>query len=116
MPPNTEITNSPRYEVPDRQGEGWYEFGEITFTVAGPYEYTVTESGGAESVTNDPEPVRTWTFVVTDDGTGQLKVSPTTDEAQITYTNVFNEAYADGSLNGMKRRVGYIMFSHRIFF
>ena len=32
------------------------------------------------------------------------------------FHNFFNEAYADGSLQGMKRRVGYIMFSHRVFF
>ena len=93
MPENTEIDNSPDYAFPNKPG--FYEFGEITFTVPGTYEYKVTESGEVDGVTNDPdaEEGKTLTFTVTDDGKGNLVVSPTTDQVQLSFTNVYD---ADG--------------------
>ena len=49
-------------------------------------------------------------------GSSRRNQSRTILRFSMPFHNFFNEAYADGSLNGMKRRVGYIMFSHRVFF
>ena len=91
MPENTSITNSAEYELADKPG--FYEFGEIEFTVAGTYVYKVTESGSVANVTNDPDAVtgKTITFVVTGDGKGGLKVTPSTDEVQLSFTNTYQE-------------------------
>ena len=86
MPKNTSITNSPTYEREDMLG--YYEFGEITFEEPGTYTYTVAESGTVAGVTNDPEE-KTLTFVVTDNHDGTLAVTPETDEAVFTVTNVY---------------------------
>lgn len=95
MPKNTEITDSATYELEDRKG--YYEFGDITFTAPGTYEYTVTESGEVGGVTNDPDAKtgKKLTFVVTDDGKGNLSVSPTTDQVSLSFTNVYD---ATGSI------------------
>ena len=92
MPENTTITNSADYELKDKQG--FYEFGEITFTVPGTYTYTVTESGSVSGVTNDAESTKTFTFTVTDGGDGQLVVTPKTDQAVFTFTNVYADVSA----------------------
>ena len=57
----------------------------------GTYTYKVTESGSVKGVTNDPdaEKGKSITFTVTDDGSGTLKVTPTTDQAQFTFTNTY---------------------------
>lgn len=93
MPAKTSITNVPENEFEGKTG--FYEFGEITFTMPGTYTYTVKESGGADGVTNDPAAAtgKTLTFTVTDDGKGNLTVSPTTDQVQLSFTNVYD---ADG--------------------
>ena len=58
---------------------------EHTFT------YTVTESGEVDGVTNDAEPSRTVSFTVTDDGKGNLSVSPNPDgDAAFTFTNAYS--------------------------
>ena len=92
MPENTSITNSADYEFEGKTG--FYEFGEITFTKPGTYEYLVKESGSVAGVTNDPDAAsgKTLTFTVTDDGTGKLVVNPTTDQVQLSFTNVYNAA------------------------
>ncbi|MBR5995536.1 MAG: Cna B-type domain-containing protein, partial [Eubacteriaceae bacterium] len=90
MPENTSITNIEAYE---KEGKtGFYEFGEITFTVPGTYEYTITESGSVDGVTNDPDGMdgKKITFTVTDDGTGKLVVTPTTDQVQLSFTNTYS--------------------------
>ena len=92
MPTNREIKNIEDYEL--AKNPGFYEFGEITFTIPGTYTYTVTESGNAPCVTNDAESTKTITFTVTDNGEGQLVVTPTTNNAVFTFTNV----YADVSV------------------
>ena len=93
MPAKTSITNSADNEAEGR--EAFYEFGAIEFTAPGTYVYTVKESGTVDGVTNDPAASegKTLTFEVTDNGEGQLVVSPTTDQIQIAFTNVYN---ADG--------------------
>jgi len=90
MPANTSITNSADYELADRQG--YYEFGEIEFTVPGTYVYTIKESGSVDGVANDPAAAegKTVTFVVTDDGTGKLVVTPTTDQVELSFTNTYD--------------------------
>ena len=88
MPANISITNSADYELEDKTG--FYEFGEITFTMPGTYEYTVTESGTVPGVTNDSEASKTLTFTVEDDGNGNLTVTPTTDQVQLSFTNTYN--------------------------
>ena len=58
---------------------------EHTFT------YTVTESGEVAGVTNDAKPSRTVSFTVTDDGKGNLSVSPKPDgDAAFTFTNAYS--------------------------
>ncbi len=93
MPAKTSITNSAENELEGKKA--YYEFGEITFTMPGTYTYLVKESGSVDGVTNDPAAAdgKTLTFTVTDDGTGKLVVSPTTDQVQLSFTNVYD---ADG--------------------
>ena len=93
MPTNTQITNSADYELTDKQG--YYEFGEIEFTVPGTYVYTVTESGTVVGVTNDSEATKTITFTVTDNGEGALTVTPTTDSAVFSFTNEYKTGELD---------------------
>ena len=90
MPANTEIKNSAQYELEGKTG--YYEFGEITFTKPGTYEYKITESGSVSGVNNDPDAAKgkTITFTVTDDGTGKLTVDPTTDQVQLSFTNTYD--------------------------
>ena len=89
MPKNTSIKNTEEYELEDRIE--FYEFGEIEFTVPGVYEYTIKESGSVLGVVNDPkaEEGKVITFTVTDDGEGNLVVSPTTDEVEFSFTNTY---------------------------
>ena len=89
MPANTSVTNTAEYE---KEGmKGYYEFGEIEFTVPGTYVYTVKESGDVAGVTKDPdaEKGKTLTFTVKDNGEGVLTVTPTTDEVELSFTNVY---------------------------
>ena len=89
-PANTQITNSAAYELDNKPG--YYEFGEITFTQPGEYTYKITESGEVDGVTNDKDAAagKTITFTVEDDGEGNLTVSPTTDQVQLAFTNVYD--------------------------
>lgn len=58
--------------VKNQEG-GRIEFGTIEFKEPGTYTYTITESGSMPGVNNDPNPKKTFTVEVTDDGTGTLK-------------------------------------------
>ena len=89
MPENTVITNSAEFESQEKQG--YYEFGEIEFTKPGEYVYTVAESGKVENVTNDSKSKRSFTFTVTEDSKGKLSVTPDTNDAAWTFTNVYKE-------------------------
>ncbi len=93
MPANTSITNSATYELEGKTG--YYEFGEIEFTVPGTYTYLIKESGSVDGVTNDPAGAegKSITFTVKDDGNGNLTVNPTTDQVDLSFTNIYD---ADG--------------------
>jgi len=105
MPANDEITNSAEYELEGKTG--FYEFGVIEFTQPGEYTYKVTESGDVDGVTNDPDAAtgKELTFTVTDDGTGNLTVTPGTDQAQWTFTNTY-DAEGEASITVTKALVG----------
>ena len=92
MPENTSIKNSAKYERKDMPG--YYEFGVIEFAIPGTYTYTVTESGSAPCVTNDNESTKTITFTVTQNEDGQLVVTPTTDQVELTFTNEYADVKA----------------------
>ena len=93
MPAKTSITNIAGNELENKKG--YYEFGEIEFTVPGTYVYTVTESGSAPGVTNDSTTSKTITFTVTDEKDGTLSVSPTTDEVSVAFTNTYKTGELD---------------------
>ena len=86
MPEHTSITNSSPYE--HKYKEGYFEFGEIEYTVPGIYTYTVTESGKVEGVVNDAESSKTITITVIDNGDGTLSF---TDDygGEIVYVNKY---------------------------
>lgn len=96
MPANASVTNDAKGKV---------DFGKITFTLDDlnkalgekpekrehTFTYTVTESGEVAGVTNDAKPSRTVSFTVTDDGKGNLSVSPKPDgDAAFTFTNAYS--------------------------
>ena len=97
---------------PDADG-GVASFGDIEFTKAGTYHYTVAESGTVAGFTNDANATREVVATVTDDGTGALAVSITcddatvTDDAPIAFTNTFTPATA--SIGGTKTVSGRTM-------
>ena len=97
----TNITNSSKYEFEDRNG--FYEFGEIIFTIPGVYEYKVTESGNVKGVTNDPEAAtgKTLVFTVSEDDKGNLTISPAADQVQFTFTNQYVEKVPTGDHSNM---------------
>lgn len=85
--------------------DGKVDFGKITFTLDDlnkavgekpekrehTFTYTVTESGEVAGVTNDAKPSREVSFIVTDDGKGNLRVSRKPDgDAAFTFTNTYN--------------------------
>ncbi|MBQ0018287.1 MAG: Cna B-type domain-containing protein [Clostridiales bacterium] len=80
MPEITEKKN------PDTDG-GNVSFGDITYTKAGTYEYTVTESGEVDHITNDPTASKSVTVKVSDDN-GKLKAEITEGE-DLTFTNIY---------------------------
>ena len=85
--------------------DGKVDFGKIAFTLDDlnkavgekpekrehTFTYTVTESGEVAGVTNDAKPSREVSFIVTDDGKGNLRVSRKPDgDAAFTFTNTYN--------------------------
>lgn len=96
MPANASVTN---------HAKGKVDFGKITFTLDDlnkalgekpekrehTFTYTVTESGEVAGVTNDAKLSREVSFIVTDDGKGNLKVSHKPDgDVAFTFTNTYN--------------------------
>ena len=85
--PMPEVTS---YQNPDADG-GVVTFGEILYTEVGTYEYTITESGSADGVSNDAEASKTVTVTVVDDGKGQLVATASVSEDEpLTFTNEYN--------------------------
>ena len=94
MPEKTSLSN------PDSTG-GTVEFGDITYTQPGTYEYTVTESGSVDGVTNDPVPERTVQVVVADDGRGQLTAT-VNGGSEIGFTNTYTVGEAKARIDVVK--------------
>ena len=93
MPETTSYTN------PDANG-GTVTFGSIAYTQPGTYNYTVTESGSADGVTNDPKAAKTVTVDVKDNGDGTLSAtSSSTTDAPLTFTNTLVPAKLDEETN-----------------
>ena len=91
MPEHTKVTTDAASGYTDA-----LDFGKISYTLADAgktYVYTITESGSATNVTNDPNSVRTVRVAVTDNGDGTLKVDKTEDVKGMTFVNAYS---ADG--------------------
>ena len=73
---------------PDSNG-GTASFGEITYTEAGTYTYTVTESGTVTGVSNDSVAAKTVTVVVADNGEGKL-VATVNGGKDLEFTNAYS--------------------------
>lgn len=98
----------PANAIVHNDADGKVDFGKIIFTLDDlnnalgekpekpekrehTFTYTVTESGEVAGVTNDAKPSRTVSFTVTDDGKGNLSVSPKPDgDAAFTFTNAYS--------------------------
>ena len=80
--------------VPNQEGGG-VEFGPITYSAAGTYKYTITESGTVAGVTNDPDDTKTVRVEVTDEG-GYLVAKKVDSEGAVvqgpdfTFTNTYS--------------------------
>jgi len=84
MPETTSYTN------PDADG-GTVTFGAIEYTAPGTYTYTVTETGSADGVTNDPTSAKTVTVTVKDNSDGTLTATAdSTTAAPLTFTNTYS--------------------------
>ena len=92
---------------------GSVDFGEIEYSLAdlggedsATFTYTVTESGKAPGVTNDPESVKQISVTVTDDGQGSLTVvanqDASPDASSFTFTNTYEAAPTELPLVGSK--------------
>ena len=93
LPETTSYTN------PDKDG-GSVTFGDITFTAAGTYAYTVTESGEVKGITNDTAAStgKTVTVEVVDNGDGTLTATPSTNETPVTFTNTYEVGQVTASI------------------
>ena len=96
VPENASVTNDAKGKV---------DFGKIAFSLDDlnkavgekpekrehTFTYTVTESGEVAGVTNDAKLSRKVSFIVTDDGKGNLSVSRKPDgDVAFTFTNTYN--------------------------
>lgn len=85
-----------------------FTFGEITFTKAGVYTYTVSEVKGSEKGITYDESVYTVTYTVTDNGRGNLVVTDTRihknglDATSIVFANAYVAAPVDMRIEGTK--------------
>jgi pilin isopeptide linkage protein/uncharacterized repeat protein (TIGR01451 family) len=93
LPETTSYTN------PDKDG-GSVTFGDITYTAAGTYTYTVTESGDVNGITNDSAAStgKTVTVEVVDNGDGTLTATPSTNETPVTFTNTYEVGQVTASI------------------
>ena len=74
-----------------------FSFDKITFSQAGTYEFTITESGYSDepNVSNTSGTAVTYTYTVTDDGNGHLTAAPV--QASQSGTNAFVNTYNPGN-------------------
>lgn len=104
VPENASVTNDAKGKV---------DFGKIAFTLDDlnkavgekpekrehTFTYTVTESGEVAGVTNDAKLSRKVSFIVTDDGKGNLSVSRKPDgDVAFTFTNTYNVTSVETSV------------------
>ena len=84
--PLPEVTS---YTNPCAYG-GTMVFGDIVFDQAGVYTYKITETGSADGVTNDAEPVKTVQVVVTENN-GKLE-AVVNGGKEVVFTNTYQAA------------------------
>lgn len=85
LPDPAEIT------ISGNTGDHAATFEDITFTKAGTYTFTVTESGDVPGVINDPKAVRTITVKVTDNNDGTLTAEVVGGESEdLKFTNTYD--------------------------
>lgn len=112
MPANASVTNDAKGKV---------DFGKITFTLDDlnkalgekpekrehTFTYTVTESGEVAGVTNDANATRKVSYIVTDDGKGNLSVSHKPDgDVAFTFTNAYNVKPVEDRITATKVLTG----------
>ena len=83
----TPVPTTTSYTNPDADG-GEINFGPIIFAVPGEYNYTITETGSADGVTNDSQTTQTVKVTITDNGDGSL--SATFDKENIQFVNKYD--------------------------
>ena len=103
-----------------------FSFGEITFSQAGTYEFTITESGYNDepNVENTSGTAVTYTYTVADDGNGNLTAALDPAQASQAGTNAFVNTYKPGSatagltatktVNGESKGIAADQFSFKI--
>ncbi len=96
MPENTTVTVS----KPASGDTAKFDFGNITYTKAGTYVYTITETEGTmKGVTYDLQPA-TVTVKVTDNGKGQLEAKASADKT--AFVNAYSTTDFKGVPTGME--------------
>lgn len=98
MPEVKQLTNP-------RADGGTVEFGPITYTKAGTYHYTVTETGSVAHITNDSKATKNITVEVKDEGVGQL-VASITEDSELTFTNTYAPEPTKANISVKKELVG----------
>lgn len=81
-------------------------FGDIKFTKAGTYQFTVTETEGSIAGVTYDTVARTIIVNVIDNGDGTMLVSLTTASATLTFTNTYKAKSITATLEGTKKMYG----------
>ena len=117
MPQNATVTNT---------ADGVIEFGEIAYTKAGIYKYTVTEVDGGDDRYDYDSSVYTVTVTVTDNSTGTLSAEVTLEKNGVSsseivfvngfvpapiYYNIHTDFGGEKELEGRTLREGEFEFS-----
>ena len=94
MPEKTSLSN------PDAAG-GSMAFGDIAYDKPGTYEYTVTESGSVDGVTNDPDATKSVTVVVKDNSDGTMSATVNGGK-QLVFENAYKASPATVTISAKK--------------
>ncbi len=94
MPEKTSLSN------PDAAG-GSMAFGDIAYDKPGTYEYTVTESGSVDGVTNDPDATKSVTVVVKDNSDGTMSATVNGGK-QLVFENTYKASPATATISAKK--------------
>ena len=103
MPAGAGTEDSMTLTNPEKDG-GEINFGSITITEKGVYEYIVTETGSFPGVVNDPKSERRIKISVRDVGIGKLFALVTGDELE--FTNTFVPIPNEGRVELKKKVTG----------